>query len=544
MDEPLVSVAGLHALVYCERLFFLEEVERIRLANARVYAGRRLHVEIGADDDEGVLDRLALESKALGICGSIDFLRRTDGQIIPYEHKRGRAVVRGRVREAWDTDRVQIGAYGLLAEEAFGQSIAEGRVRYHADRVTVRVPIDASLRTKVRDSVAKARSIRTTIDRPPITPDENRCRTCSLAPVCLPEEARLAADPKFRPIRLLPVHQNGQTVHVLAPAARVGRSQERLVIEDRDGGKERIPIAAVASVVVHGMAQITTQAIRFCADHDVQVHWVTLGGGLVGSLAATAPTAQRHLRQFRALDNEETAFGLALRLVRARMESQIRFLLRATRGQSSRERIAAHLARARSTLKRLPRAKARAALLGYEGSSAAAYFAALSQLILNGIDPRFFPTTRSRRPPRDRFNALLSYGYGTLYREVLNAIIAVGLHPGVGFYHRLRSSAHPLALDIMELFRVALVDMPVIAAINRRTFDAESDFVEVAAGVLLSEPGRAKLIEILERRLSDVWRHNVVGYSLSYARIIELEVRLLEKEWTGEPGLFGRVRLR
>jgi hypothetical protein len=83
---------------------------------------------------------------------------------------------------------------------------------------------------------------------------------------------------------------------------------------------------------------------------------------------------------------------------------------------------------------------------------------------------------RSRRPPRDRVNALLSYGYGMLYREVLTAIIAVGLHPGVGFYHQPRSSAHTLALDLMELFRVAIVDMALIAAINRRTFDPVPTF--------------------------------------------------------------------
>jgi CRISPR-associated protein Cas1 len=138
----------------------------------------------------------------------------------------------------------------------------------------------------------------------------------------------------------------------------------------------------------------------------------------------------------------------------------------------------------------------------------------------------------------------LGYGYGALYREVLAAIIAVGLHPGIGFYHRLRSSAHPLALDMMELFRVALVDMPIIAALNRRTFDADAVFAEAPGRVLLNASGRAKLIEVLERRRNDLWKHDVVGYSLSYARIVELEVRLLEKEWTGEPGLFARLRLR
>jgi CRISPR-associated protein Cas1 len=131
-----------------------------------------------------------------------------------------------------------------------------------------------------------------------------------------------------------------------------------------------------------------------------------------------------------------------------------------------------------------------------------------------------------------------------LYRQVVASIVAVGLHPGVGFYHRPRSSAQPLGLDLMEMFRVPIVDMAVLAALNRRTFDADADFAETSGRVLLNERGRAKLVETIERRLQDEWRHDVVGYSLSYARIVELEVRLLEKEWLGEGGLFARLRIR
>ena len=87
-------------------------------------------------------------------------------------------------------------------------------------------------------------------------------------------------------------------------------------------------------------------------------------------------------------------------------------------------------------------------------------------------------------------------------------------------------------------------DMAVVAAINRQTFDPESDFLESSGRVLLADQGRRKLIEVLERRAADQWKHSVVGYSLSYSRMIELETRLLEKEWMGEGNLFARFRLR
>jgi CRISPR-associated protein Cas1 len=154
------------------------------------------------------------------------------------------------------------------------------------------------------------------------------------------------------------------------------------------------------------------------------------------------------------------------------------------------------------------------------------------------------PSGRSRRPPKDRFNALLSFGYGLLHRDMMSAIVRVGLEPSFGVLHQPRSAAYPLVLDLMELFRVPVVDMAVLGAVNRRSFDPAEDFEVTKAKVWLSEVGRKKMIEVYERRKNEEYRHDVVDYSLSYARMMELEVRLLEKEWSGEPGLFARFRIR
>jgi CRISPR-associated protein Cas1 len=311
-----------------------------------------------------------------------------------------------------------------------------------------------------------------------------------------------------------------------------------------DEPPKRFPVGEVGGVVLHGFAQISSQALRLCADEDVSVHWMTLGGGLVGSLSPSALSAQRHLRQFAALSDTRRAFELAKRLVRSKASGQLRFLLRATRESTRSERVEGILRDLRHRMRLLAGAKDAASLLGIEGSAAREYFSAMPELVAGEIDDRLRFDGRNRRPPEDRFNALLSFGYGMLYRQVLCAVIAVGLHPGFGFYHRPRSAAQPLALDLMEMFRVPIVDMAIVGAINRHTFDPDADFAVAPGRVLLNEPGRKKMIEVMERRLQDEWRHDVVGYSLSYARIIELEVRLLEKEWLGEGGLFARFRIR
>lgn len=543
MDDPLLSVASLHALVYCERLFYLEEVERIRVADAAVFAGRRLHEEIAAAD-EGSVERQSFESAALGIRGTVDVLRRRDGEFIPYEHKRGRSAGKKGQREAWQTDRIQVGAYAMLIEEAVGQPVTGGRVRYHADNVTVHVAIDDDLRAQVGAAIDRGRELRETVDRPPVTTNERLCVRCSLAAVCLPEESRLGADPAFEPVRLLPPHPRGQVLHVADQGARVGRSGEEISVEDCDGNATRVPVRDIDQIVLHGFAQISTQAIRLCADHDVGVQWMTLGGSVIAGTATTAFPAQRHLRQFHALSNPEFALGLAKRLVTAKVEGQLRFLLRATRGPDRTLDQRKAVTAMKDVLRSIAPVAEPAALLGCEGSGAAAYFGVFDSLLVSSLDDRLRFGGRTKRPPQDRVNTLLGFSYGMLYREVLAAIVAVGLHPGVGFYHRPRSSAHPLALDLMEVFRVPIVDMSVVAALNRGTFDADLDFRQAGSGYLLTASGRRKLIETIERRRADTWRHSVVGYSLSYARMVELEVRLLEKEWMNEGGLFARFRLR
>ena len=355
--EPPIRVMALHALLYCKRLFYLEEVEEIRVADAAVYAGRELHTSLEGQDG-GEWCSVEIESERLGLSGKIDCLRRRDGTIIPYEHKRGRCHRVDGVAEVWPSDRVQAAAYAMMLADSTGQDIPEARVHYHAENVTVRVPIDDKTCQEVIDAVSEARRLRSSVERPPITDNERLCVRC------------------------------------------------------------------------------------------------------------------------------------------------------------------------------------------YEGKAAVHYFGSLNALLGPEVPGELHYRARTRRPPRDRFNALLSFGYGLLHSAVMRAVLAVGLEPAFGFYHQPRSAAHPLVLDLMELFRVPLWDLVVIGSLNRGQWRVDQDFSATPSKVWLSAEGRRKAISLFEKRLEERWKHPVLDYSLSYARTLELEVRLLEKEWTGEPGLFARSRLR
>lgn len=115
--EPPIRVMALHALAYCERLFYLEEVEEIRLADASVYAGRSLHQDLkGIEEKHAEWKTFQLSSELLGLTGKADSLRYRDGSLVPYEHKRGRPKREGNAVTAWPSDALQVCAYGMLIE--------------------------------------------------------------------------------------------------------------------------------------------------------------------------------------------------------------------------------------------------------------------------------------------------------------------------------------------------------------------------------------------------------------------------------------------
>lgn len=578
-DAAPLRVMALHALLYCERLFYLEEVEEIRVADAAVYAGRRLHDDVVPLDDEAPEHRsLEVASETWGLVGRVDAVRRRDGRWVAYEHKRGRCH-RGPDKEvlAWPSDRIQAIAYAVLLEEALGEAVAQARIRYHADNVTAFVEIDEAARDDLRWAIERARELRRSVARPPVAENERLCVRCSLAPVCLPEEERLAAeehlaaeqevedatdanrhhpgalpegDGKERRVpTLFPSNRERQTLHLVSPKAHVGRSGETLIVtsenEDREKVTQRVPIEEIDALVVHGFGQVTTQAIHLCASRGVAVQWMTDGGKFAAGTTGQPGRVQQRIRQYAALVDDATRLRLAQRLVHAKVETQLRYLLRASRGNpATRAACQPHIERIRESLRKVATVRSDESLLGLEGMSAKAYFAALPSLLVPQVPVEMRPNGRSKHPPRDRFNALLSFGYAMLQTAVHRSAVAVGLEPALGFYHRPRTAAPPLVLDVMELFRTTLWEIPLIGSVNRLQWNIERDFTISPGQVWLSDSGRKTAIGLFEERLQESHKHPHTGQSLTYARMIELELRLLEKEWTGCPGLFARMRVR
>src|SRR5205085_11087973 len=128
---------------------------------------------------------------------------------------------------------------------------------------------------------------------------------------------------------------DGATVLVLSQGVQVGCSYDSLVVRPRDEPETKHPIRGVDTLLLHGFAQVSTQALRKCVEHGVGVHWLTVTGYHTASLVPTAGQVQRRIRQYKALTDEATCLRLAKALAHAKVEGQHRYLLRATRGGSN-----------------------------------------------------------------------------------------------------------------------------------------------------------------------------------------------------------------
>jgi CRISPR-associated endonuclease Cas1 len=190
-----------------------------------------------------------------------------------------------------------------------------------------------------------------------------------------------------------------------------------------------------------------------------------------------------------------------------------------------------------------------AQLLGIEGNSAARYFRHFNEMLAlpNGHaeneDWRFDFARRSRRPPTDPVNALLSYGYSLLTRNTAVTLTAVGFDAYRGFYHQPRYGRPALALDLMEPFRPLLVDSTVLTAINNGEVGL-NDFVRAGNSVSLNERGRRSFIAAFERRLSQDTTHPIFGYAAQYRQIIEIQARLLARHLLGEIDRYPNLTTR
>lgn len=253
----------------------------------------------------------------------------------------------------------------------------------------------------------------------------------------------------------------------------------------------------------------------------------TRGGWFQGiSMGHTHKNVELRMRQFAWAADRNRSLSIARSIVDGKIRNS-RTQIRRNDPESPKDAL--------DRLKRLSKDAANASsverLLGIEGAAAEIYFGRLDHLLKS--DQGFTFTNRKKRPPKDPVNAVLSYLYAVLAKDVFVSLLAVGFDPYLGFYHRPRYGRPALALDMMEEFRPVIADSTAINLFNTGELSGK-DFIKTGMGVSLTTKGKRKVIRGYEQRMETEITHPLFGYSVSYRRIMEVQARLLSRVLNGE----------
>jgi CRISPR-associated endonuclease Cas1 len=302
-------------------------------------------------------------------------------------------------------------------------------------------------------------------------------------------------------------------LHILSDDADLSIRGGRLLIETGDGVETRL-LPELAHVALHGGARVSVPCLRALCDAKVPVTVHACSGWFLGMLTPAGGQGPRLRRaHYAAAADPARRLTLARAIVDAKLRMTHRLALRRVGARDPRVR---QIARSRA---RLPLATNHAVLMGLEGAAGAAWYALFGEALQSAGHAHAFET-RSRRPPRDGVNALLSYLYAVLAGHCAVAAEAAGLDPSVGLLHSERAGRPALALDLSEPFRVAVVDAAVLAALNNGEIGAEDTTQAADGAVRLTDAGRRKALRILDRRLSvrlsgtETWRELTNRFAL------------------------------
>lgn len=293
-----------------------------------------------------------------------------------------------------------------------------------------------------------------------------------------------------------------------------------------------LPIHHLESICFFGPSTISPSAMDLCWEHGVAVNFLSETGYFIARATGVADTSVTLRRaQFRAADDPGKSAAIARQIVAGKIQNARNSLLRAGRESESAdvklqiENAADGLARSLGELQSI---RALDAVRGSEGLAAQTYFAAFT-LLLKQQREAFAFTTRTRRPPRDRINCLLSFLYALVRHDCVAALTSIGLDPFVGFLHADRPNRPSLALDLMEEFRPWLADRLAVTLINRQQIQPDHFKLREGGAVEFTDAGRKLVIKAYQERKQETITHPLLDQTLRVGQLPFIQARILAR---------------
>ena len=305
-----------------------------------------------------------------------------------------------------------------------------------------------------------------------------------------------------------------------------------------DETRLRVPVHTLSGVVCFGHVSCTPYVLNLCARNGVSLSFLTEHGRFLAKV--NGPVSGNVLlrrRQYKLTDDPELAGAIAKAVVFAKIANCRTVLLRAARERPAADSATAEIDAACLRLKRiLEDVDAQSnldSIRGHEGDAAATYFSVFDHLLLQAKQDFFF-RARSRRPPLDRVNALLSFVYTLLTHDIASALETVGLDPAVGYLHRERPGRPSLALDLAEELRPVLADRLVLTLINRQQVSANGFRITESGGVLMDDETRKTVLTAWQARKQEEIVHPFLNERLPLGLVPHVQAALLSRYFRGD----------
>jgi CRISPR-associated protein Cas1 len=327
------------------------------------------------------------------------------------------------------------------------------------------------------------------------------------------------------------------TLYVTIPEAYLARDGENVLVKVDQEIRFRIPVHNLEGIVCFGFAGASPGLMQLCCEKGVAISFLTESGKFMGRVTGkVSGNILLRKKQFRWSDNEAEALRIASRFIMAKIWNSRAVLHRAVRDHRDvvDESLLLDTMRELATLaNQADRAQDLYVLRGIEGQAANLYFSVFDQLILSQKEA-FYLVSRSRRPPLDRMNALLSFLYTLLSHEVIAALESVGLDPQAGFLHRDRPGRASLALDLMEELRPYLADRMALTLINRNQISSSGFVIKENGAVVMDDVTRKTVIAAWQKRKQEEIMHPYLEEKIPVGLVPYAQSLLLARHIRGD----------
>ena len=327
------------------------------------------------------------------------------------------------------------------------------------------------------------------------------------------------------------------TLYVMTQESYLSKEGETVRVQAGNETKLRVPVHTLDGIVCLGRVTVSTPLLAFCAERNVTVSFLNEYGRFLARLQGpVAGNVLLRREQYRRADDPADSAEIARMIVAAKTRNSRTALLRALRDHPGDPSAAAINTAARNlgdVLERLRNPLPLDRVRGCEGEAARWYFGVFDHLITAQKEAFSFHE-RSRRPPLDAMNALLSFLYTLLAHDARSALEGVGLDPAVGFLHRDRPGRPSLALDLMEEFRVYFADRLALSLVNRKQIGGDAFRTTESGAVLMDEGARKTLLVEYQKRKQEEIRHEFLGERLPAGLLLHAQALLLARTIRGD----------